>query len=93
MLFYEQTTGPNHDLEAFSYQRGAFVTLPNLFPNSRMQGMQLLDFQNRHTEAPQVAQCIGYHDTNPLPNERFVGPYRRHVHEPLPLSVNEQVYE
>jgi hypothetical protein len=35
----------------------------------------------------------GYHSTNPLPYERFVGPYKRHVHEPLPLSVNEQVYE
>jgi len=86
-------TGPNEDLEIFAYQRGAFLGLPNLFPNSGMQGMQLLDFQNRHTEAPQVAQCVGYHVANPLPYERFVGPYPRHIHEPLPLSVNEQMYE
>lgn len=90
---YRFTTGPNDDLELFSYDRGTFVTLPNYFPNSGIQGMQILDFQNRHTETPQVSQMAGYHTTNPLPYERFVGPYKRHVHEPLPLSVNEQVYE
>lgn len=90
---YRSTAGPNRDLETFSYERSAFVTLPNLFPNSGQQGMQLLDFQNRHSEAPQVSQMSGFHSSNPLPNERFVGPYHRHIHEPLPLSVNEQVYE
>ena len=90
---FRSTAGPGHDLEVFSYEKSAFVTLPNNFPNSGLQGMQLLDFQNRHTEAPQTSQMADYHTTNPLPYERFVGPYKRHVHEPLPLSVNEQVYE
>lgn len=90
---YRRTPGPGHDLEVFSYERKAFVSLPNLFPMSGKQGVQLLDFQNRHTEAPQVSQMSGFHSTNPLPFERFVGPFRRHVHEPLPLSVNETMYE
>lgn len=90
---YRRTAGPGHDLEVFSYERKAFVTLPNLFPMSKQQGMQLLDFQNRHTEAPQVAQMTGFQTTNPLPFERFVGPFHRHVNEPLPLSVNETMYE
>ena len=90
---YRSTAGPGHDLEVFAYERGAILTLPNLFPLSGQQGMQLLDFQNRHTESPQVTQMAGFHTANPLPYERFVGPYHRHVHEPLPLSVNEQVYE
>ena len=90
---YRTTRGPGHDLEVFSYERKAFVTLPNNFPNSRMQGMQLLDFQNRHTETPQTSQMAGFHDTNPLPYERFMGVFHRHINEPLPLSVNEQVYE
>jgi hypothetical protein len=55
--------------------------------------MQILDFQNRHTETPQVSQAVGFHSTNPLPFERFVGTFRRHVNEPLPLSVNEQMFE
>ena len=90
---FRTTAGPGHDLEVFHYEKGAFCTLPNLFPNSGMQGMQQLDFQNRHTEAPQTSQMAGYHTSNPLPYERFVGPYKRHIHEPLPLSVNEQMYE
>jgi hypothetical protein len=90
---YRATRGPGHDLEVFSYERGAFVTLLNQFPNSGVQGMQLLDFQNRHTENPQVSQMAGFHDTNDLCFERFMGPFHRHVNEPLPLSVNEQVYE
>lgn len=90
---YRVTRGPGHDLEVFSYERGAFVTLPNNFPNSGRQGMQLLDFQNRHTENPQTSQMAGFKDTNPLPYERFMGTFHRHVNEPLPLSVNEQVYE
>jgi hypothetical protein len=40
-----------------------------------------------------VAQMSGFHDSNPLPYERFVGTFRRHVHEPLPLSVNEYMLE
>ena len=90
---YRSTAGPGHDLEVFSYERGAFVSLPNLFPNSGVQGEQCLDFQNRHTEDSQVFQMSGFHDTNPLPYERFVGPFRRHINEPLPLSVNEVMYE
>lgn len=58
-----------------------------------MQGMQILDFQNRHTEKPQVSQMAGWHSTNPLPYERFVGTFHRHVNEPLPLSVNEQQFD
>lgn len=89
---YRTTAGPGHDLETFSYEHN-FRTLPNLFPLSGVQGEQVLDFQNRHTEAPQVSQMSGFHSTNPLPYERFVGPFRRHVNEPLPLSVNEVMFE
>lgn len=92
-MLYRRTTGPGHDKEVFAYERGAFATLPNAFPNSGMQGMQLLDFQNRHTEAPQVSQMSGFHDTNPLPFERFVGPFTRHINEPQPLSVNQLMLE
>lgn len=92
---YRTTTGPGHDLEVFSYERKAFVTLPR--PNIALpfgqQGQQILDFKNRHTEAPQVSQMSGFHTTNPLPFERFVGPFLRHVNEPLPLSVNETMFE
>lgn len=92
-MSYVFLTGPNEDLETFSYTRKAYLDLPNLFPNSGQQGMQLLDFQNRHTEAPQTSQMSGFHSTNPLPYERFVGTFRRHVNEPLPLSVNELMFE
>lgn len=90
---YRRTAGPGHDLEVFSYEREAFSTLPNLFPNSGLQAEQILDFQNRHAEAPQASQMAGFHDTNPLPYERFVGQFHRHVNEPLPLSVNEVLYD
>jgi hypothetical protein len=92
---YRSTAGPGHDLEVFSYERKAFVTLPNpaMATPFGQQGEQLLDFQNRHTASPQVAQMSGFHTTNPLPSERFVGPFRRHIHEPLPLSVNEIVFD
>ena len=90
---YRRTAGPGHDLEVFSYQRKQFDSLPNHFPNSGIQGMQILDYQNRHTESAQVSQAVGFHATNPLPFERFVGTFRRHVNEPLPLSVNEQLLE
>jgi hypothetical protein len=90
---YRSTAGPAYDLEKFSFERQAYVALPNILPDSGVQGMQLLDFQNRHTEAAQVSQMSGYHSSNPLPYERFVGPYARHVNEPLPLSVNECMYE
>lgn len=90
---YRVLTGPNHDLEMFSYERGAFVTLPNLFPMAGMQAEQIGDFQNRHTETPQVSQMSGFPTTNPLPYERFVGTFRRHINEPLPLSVNEIMFE
>lgn len=89
---YRSTAGPGHDLEVFSYQRQSFVTLPNPLP-FRQQAEQILDHQNRHTESPQVLQMTGFHISNPLPFERFVGPFRRHVHEPLPLSVNEIMFE
>lgn len=85
--------GPNHDLEVFSYERRSFVTLPNVFPNSGQQGMQILDFQNRHTEKPQTSQMVGFPTTNPLPYERFVGPWTRHVNEPGFLSVNELQFD
>jgi len=87
------STGPNDDLERFSYQRSQYDILPNYFPNSGQQGEQLLDFQNRHTESPQVTQMAGWHTTNPLPRERFIGTFHRHVNEPLPLSVNELMFE
>lgn len=90
---YRSTPGPGHDLESFSYDRGAFVTLPNQFPLSGQQGSQILDFQNRHTENAQTAQMSGFHTTNPLPYERFMGTFHRHVNAALPLSVNEAVYE
>ena len=92
---YRSTAGPGHDLEVFSYQRGAFVTLPDppVAIPFRQQAQQILDFQNRHVEAPQVSQMSGFHNSNPLPFERFVGPFHRHVHEPLPLSVNEWIAE
>lgn len=90
---FRHTTGPGHDLEVFSYERGGFVTLPNVFPLSKQQGMQLLDYQNRHTEVAQTSQMAGFPDTNPLPFERFVGPFHRHVNEPQPLSVNEIMFE
>ena len=92
---YRRTAGPGHDLEVFSYERKAFVTLPqpNIPLPFKQQGEQILDFQNRHTEAPQVRMMSGFHTTNPLPFERFVGPFHRHVNEPLPLSVNETMYE
>lgn len=86
---YRVTRGPGHDLEVFSYERGGFSTLPNLFPRSGSQAEQILDFQNRHTESPQVSQMSGFPVSNPLPYERFVGKFHRHIHEPLPLSVNE----
>lgn len=92
-MSYRSTPGPGHDIEVFSYENRAYVTLPNLFPNSGTQAEQILDFQNRHSEAPQVSQMSGFHDSNPLPYERFVGTFRRHVNEPLPLSVNEYMYE
>lgn len=92
-MSYVFLTGPGHDLEVFSYRRGAYETLPDQFPNSRTQGIQILDFQNRHTEAAQVSQAVGFHSANPLPYERFVGTFRRHVNEPLPLSVNELMFE
>lgn len=88
---YRSTAGPGHDLETFSYERSAYVTLTP--PIVSKQAEQLLDFQNRHTEAPQVAQMSGFHTTNPLPYERFIGTFRRHVNEPSPLSVNEVMYE
>lgn len=90
---YRSTAGPGHDLEVFSYEQKAFVTLPNHFPNSGIQGMQLLDFQNRHTETAQVSQAVGFKSTNPLPYERFVGTFHRHVNEPTPLSVNELQFD
>jgi hypothetical protein len=86
-------TGPGDDIEFFSYENQAFVTLPNQFPLSGQQGIQLLDFQNRHTEAPQTSQMLGFHSTNPLPYERWHGTFVRHINEPLPLSVNEAQYE
>lgn len=93
MIPFLRSTGPNEDLEVLSYERGQFSGLPPNFPNTGVQGEQILDFQNRHTESPQVSQMSGFHSTNPLPFERFVGPFRRHVNEPLPLSVNETMYE
>lgn len=92
---YRSTAGPGHDLEIFSYQREAFVTLPNpaIDLPFRQQAQQILDHQNRHVEAPQVSQMTGFQTSNALPFERFVGPFRRHVHEPLPLSVNETIFE
>lgn len=90
---YRTTAGPSRDLEVFSYERREFDSLPNRFPNARIQGMQILDFQNKHATDAQASQMAGFHVDNPLPNERFVGPFRRHIHEPLPLSVNEVVYE
>ena len=93
MSYYESAPGPGYDLESFSYERSAFVTLPNQFPLSGRQGLPVPDFQNRHTETPQVSQMSGFHSSNPLPYERFMGTFHRHVNEPLPLSVNEQVYE
>jgi hypothetical protein len=90
---YRRTAGPGHDLEVFSYERKAFDTLPNQFPNSGMQGMQILDFQNRHADTAQTSQMAGWHSTNPLPYERFVGTFHRHVNEPLPLSVNELQFD
>lgn len=88
---YRRTAGPSHDLEMFAYERQSYVTLTP--PIVSRQAEQLLDFQNRHTEDPQVSQMTGYHTTNPLPFERFVGTFRRHVNEPLPLSVNEVMHE
>lgn len=90
---YRRTAGNPEDKELFAYEAGKFSTNPNAFPNSGMQGMQLLDFQNRHTESPQTTQMAGFHFTNPLPRERFMGTFHRHVNEPLPLSVNELVFE
>lgn len=92
-MSYRKTAGPGHDLEVFSYEQKAFVSLPNMFPNSGMQGEQILDFQNRHTSQPQISQMAGWHSTNPLPYERFVGTFHRHVNEPLPLSVNELQFD
>jgi hypothetical protein len=91
-MAYRSTAGPAYDLEVFAYQRGAYKTLAPPIPVG-IQGMPIPDIQNRHTEAAQVMQCAGFHTTNPLPYERFHGPFRRHVHEPLPLSVNETVFE
>lgn len=95
MSMYRTTRGPGHDLEVFSYQRQAFVTLPlPAIPLPfRQQGQPIPDFQNRHTESVQVSQMTGFPTSNPLPLERFVGPFRRHIHEPLPLSVNEYSLE
>lgn len=92
-MSYVFLTGPNDDLEVFSYERKAYTTLPNQFPLSGQQGIQLLDFQNRHTEDTQTTQMSGFPTTNRLPYERFVGTFRRHVNEPLPLSVNELMLE
>jgi hypothetical protein len=85
--------GPGYDLEAFAYKRGSYSDLPNQLPMSKIQGTQRLDFQNRHIESRQTAQMAGYHSTNPLPFERFVGTFQRHINEPLPLSVNELMFE
>lgn len=85
--------GPGYDLETNAYTRGAFSALPNQLPLAGIQGVQLFDFQNRHTESPQTSQMAGWHTTNPLPSERFVGTFHRHVNEPLPLSVNELMFE
>ena len=92
---YRSTAGPGHDLEVFSYERGSYNTLaaPSIPVPFGAQGIQILDFQNRHTEAPQVAQAVGYHVDNPLPFERFHGPFDRHVNEPQFLSVNETVFK
>lgn len=92
---YRSTAGPGYDLENFSYERGAFVTLPqpNIPLPFKQQGQPIPDIQNRHVEAVQVTQMSGFPTSNPLPFERFVGPFRRHVHEPLPLSVNETMLE
>lgn len=90
---YRKTAGPGYDLERFQYEQKAYVTLPNLFPNSGIQGMQLLDFQNRHTEDVQIAQMVGWHRTNKLPNEHHMGTFHRHINEPLTLSVNEYIPE
>lgn len=94
-MSYRSTPGPGHDLESFSYERSAYVTLPqpNIALPFKQQGIQILDFQNRHTTAPQIAQVTGFHSSNPLPFERFVGPFRRHVNEPQFLSVNENMFE
>lgn len=89
---YRRTAGPGHDLEIFAYQRHGFSGLPNLFPSSGVQGEQIGDFQNRHTESPQTLQMGNLRNTN-LSFERFVGTFHRHVNEPLPLSVNEFVPE
>jgi hypothetical protein len=92
-MSYHKTTGPGFDLERFAFERSCYNTLPNQFPKSGMQGEQILDVQNRHTESPQVSQMAGWHTTNPLPRERFIGTFHRHVNEPLPLSVNELMFE
>lgn len=90
---YRRTPGPSDDLEVFAYERRDFDSLPNSFPRSGMQGEQILDFQNRHVESAQTWQMVGFHDTNDLCFERFVGQFHRHVNEPLPLSVNEVMYD
>lgn len=82
--------GPGYDLETNAYKRGFFAGLPTRLPP---QGVQLFDFQNRHTESPQTSQMVGWPTTNPLPAERFVGTFHRHVNEPLPLSVNELMFD
>ena len=90
---YRASSGPSEDLETFSRERQVFSTIPNLFPRSGTQGEQISDIQNRHTESPQTIQMSGFRNTNPLPFERFVGTFRRHVNEPLLLSVNEVIPE
>jgi hypothetical protein len=85
--------GPGYDLETAAYKNGCFSALQNLLPLSGMQGIQLFDSQNRHTESTQTSQMAGWHNTNSLPFERFVGTFTRHVNEPLPLSVNELQFE
>lgn len=94
-MSYRSTPGPGHDLEAFALERGTYLTLPKpaIPVPFGQQGIQILDFQNRHTTAPQIAQVTGFHSTNPLPYERFVGPFHRHVNEPQFLSVNENMFE
>lgn len=90
---YLETTGPAWDLETFAYQRGGFPDLPppqGSIPFN-IQGMPLPDIYQTHTQAEQVYQLVGYHPTNPLPFQHFVGAFHQQVHQPQFLSVNEAI--
>lgn len=92
-LPYLTTSGPPEDVENFARQRGVYGKLPDPPGNIpfNQQGEQILDFQQKHAEAPQVSQMKDPNYPNPLFYGHFVGTTTQQIHNQKFQSVNEQL--